>query len=252
MTGVKGLNALVTGGGRGIGAAITTSLSRAGAHVTILGRNETALAARVAAGDANAYFIADISDRAAFSGIMRRIVADRSIDILVNNAGAALSASFLKTDMAQFQFMLDVNLIGPVIAAQEVLPGMIDRGFGRIVNIASTASLKGYPYVSAYVAAKHAILGVTRSMALETARTGVTVNAVCPGFTDTDLVSASIETIVARTGRTPEQARAELAKSNPMGRLVAPAEVADAVCWLAGRETGAVTGTALPVAGGEQ
>jgi 3-hydroxybutyrate dehydrogenase len=252
MQGVAGLNAIVTGGGRGIGAAIAATLSRAGARVTILGRNATALASRVAAGEAADYFVADISDRADFADVLRRIVADRGMDILVNNAGAALSASFLKTDMTQFQFLLDINLMGPVTAMQKVLPGMIDRKFGRIINIASTAALKGYPYVSAYVAAKHALLGVTRTLALETARTGVTVNAVCPGFTDTDLVAASIETIIAKTGRTQEQARAELAKSNPMGRLVAPAEVADAVCWLAGRDTGAVTGVALAVSGGEQ
>jgi NAD(P)-dependent dehydrogenase (short-subunit alcohol dehydrogenase family) len=128
---------------------------------------------------------------------------------------------------------------------------MIARKFGRIVNIASTAALKGYPYVGAYVAAKHALLGLTRTLALELARTGVTANAVCPGFTDTDMVSASVNTIVAKTGRTLEAARAELTRTNPMGRLIAPEEVADAVCFLARRESGSITGSAIAVAGGE-
>jgi NAD(P)-dependent dehydrogenase (short-subunit alcohol dehydrogenase family) len=147
--------------------------------------------------------------------------------------------------------MLDVNLLGPVIATQALVPGMVARKFGRIINIASTAALKGYPYVSAYVAAKHGLLGLTRSLAVELARTGVTANAVCPGFTDTDMVDASVQTIVAKTGRTPEAVRAELTKSNPMGRMIAPDEVADAVCFLARRESGAITGSAIAVAGGE-
>lgn len=251
MSEFAGLSALVTGGGRGIGAAIAAALTRQGAHVTILGRDETALAARVQAGDAAAHVRADITDASAFEDIMRGIAAERSIDILVNNAGAAVSAPFLKTGNADFQRMLDVNLMGPVIATRALLPGMVARRFGRIVSIASTAALKGYPYVSAYVASKHALLGFTRALALETAKTGVTANAVCPGFTDTDMVESSVKTIVAKTGRTPEAARAELAGANPMGRLIAPEEVADAVCFLARRESGSITGTAVAVAGGE-
>jgi NAD(P)-dependent dehydrogenase (short-subunit alcohol dehydrogenase family) len=178
-------------------------------------------------------------------------IAGRPIDILVNNAGTALSAPFLKTSNADFQRMLDVHLLGPVVAARALLPGMVVRKFGRIINIASTAALKGYPYTSAYGAAKHGLLGLTRALATELASTGVTVNAVCPGFTDTDMARASIETIVAKTGRTPEAARAELTRTNPMGRMIAPEEVADAVCFLARRESGAITGTAITVAGGE-
>jgi 3-hydroxybutyrate dehydrogenase len=251
MSEFAGLNAVVTGGGRGIGAAIAAALTRGGAHVTILGRGESALAARVQAGDAAAYVRADVADAPGFEAIMTKIAADAAIDILVNNAGAAISAPFLKTSNSDFHHMLDVNLMGPVIAARAILPGMIARKFGRVINIASTAALKGYPYVSAYVAAKHALLGLTRTLALELAKTGVTANAVCPGFTDTDMVSASVEKIAAKTGRTSEAARAELTRTNPMGRLIAPEEVADAVCFLARRESGSITGSAIAVAGGE-
>jgi NAD(P)-dependent dehydrogenase (short-subunit alcohol dehydrogenase family) len=251
MAEFAGLSALVTGGGRGIGAAIAAALTRQGAHVTILGRDESALAMRVQAGDAATYIRADVTDVSAFEEIMRGIAVERSIDVLVNNAGAAVSAPFLKTGNADFGRMLDVNLMGPVIATRALLPGMMARRFGRIVSIASTAALKGYPYVSAYVASKHALLGFTRALALETVKTGVTANAVCPGFTDTDMVESSVKTIVAKTGRTPEAARAELASANPMGRLIAPEEVADAVCFLARRESGSITGTAMAIAGGE-
>jgi len=250
MAELKGLNALVTGGGRGIGAAIAAALTREGVRVTILGRNAETLKASTGRGDAAAYIVADVTDASTFEKTMTEI-AGRPIDILVNNAGTALSAPFLKTSNADFQRMLDVHLLGPVVAARALLPGMVVRKFGRIINIASTAALKGYPYTSAYGAAKHGLLGLTRALATELASTGVTVNAVCPGFTDTDMARASIETIVAKTGRTPEAARAELTRTNPMGRMIAPEEVADAVCFLARRESGAITGTAITVAGGE-
>ena len=251
MSELAGLNALVTGGGRGIGAAIAAALTAKSARVTVLGRDEAALAARIQAKEAAAYILADVTDPSGFEAVMTRIAAEGAVDILVNNAGAALSAPFLKTSNADFQRMLEVNLLGPVIAARAVLPGMIARKFGRVVNIASTAALKGYPYISAYAASKHALLGLTRTLALELAKTGVTANAVCPGFTDTDMASASVERIVAKTGRTEEAARAELTRTNPMGRLIAPEEVADAVCFLARRESGSITGSAIAVAGGE-
>ena len=147
--------------------------------------------------------------------------------------------------------MLALNLESVVTATRTVLPGMVERGFGRIVSVASTAGLKGYAYVSAYCAAKHAVVGLTRALAAEVARSGVTVNAVCPGYTDTDLVRDSVDRIAAKTGRTAEEALSILTRANPQGRLVAPREVADAVVWLCGREAGAVTGQAIAVAGGE-
>ena len=173
------------------------------------------------------------------------------IDILVANAGAAESAPFLKSDAALFQRMMDVNFMGVVHAVHAVLPDMVARKQGRIVAVASTAGLKGYGYVSAYVAAKHAVVGLVRSLALEVATKNVTVNAVCPGFTETDLLEDSIDNIMSKTGRTREQAIAELAKHNPQGRLVKPEEVADAVLWLCGAGAGSITGQSIAVAGGE-
>jgi NAD(P)-dependent dehydrogenase (short-subunit alcohol dehydrogenase family) len=244
-------HALVTGGGRGIGRAIAAGLSRAGATVTVLGRNRSALDDAVASGDAHAVVVADVADRASVNVAIAEAAARQPIDILIANAGAADSAPFAKSDAAMFQRMFDVNVMGVVHAVQAVLPGMKARGSGRIVAIASTAGLKGYAYVSAYSAAKHAVVGLVRSLALEVASSGITVNAVCPGFTDTDLVAASIDNIMSKTGRSREQAVAELAKHNPQGKLVTPAEVADCVLWLCGDGASAVTGQAIAVAGGE-
>jgi 3-hydroxybutyrate dehydrogenase len=244
-------HALVTGGGRGIGREIASAFMQAGATVTVLGRNRETLEAAVAAGAAHFAVVADVADQAAINAAVAGASARQPIDILVANAGIAESAPFAKSDAALFQRMMDVNFMGVVHAAQAVLPSMRERRHGRIVAVASTAGLKGYAYVSAYSAAKHAVVGLVRSLALELATTGVTVNAVCPGFTDTDLVAGSIDTIMKKTGRSHEQAVAELAKHNPQGRLITPAEVADTVLWLCGEGAGAITGQAIAVAGGE-
>ena len=244
-------HALVTGGGRGIGREIASALMQAGATVTVLGRNRETLEAAVAAGAAHFAVVADVADQAAINATVAEASARQPIDILVANAGIAESSPFAKSDAALFQRMMDVNFMGVVHAAQAVLPSMRERRHGRIVAVASTAGLKGYAYVSAYSAAKHAVVGLVRSLALELATTGVTVNAVCPGFTDTDLVAGSIDTIMKKTGRSHEQAVAELAKHTPQGRLITPAEVADTVLWLCGEGAGAITGQAIAVAGGE-
>jgi 3-hydroxybutyrate dehydrogenase len=252
MSGLSGSrHALVTGGGRGIGRAIAAHLSRAGATVTVLGRNRATLDDVVAAGLAHAAVVADVADQPALNAAIAAAAARQPIDILIANAGAAVSAPFAKSDAALFRQMMDVNFMGVVHATHAVLPVMKARRHGRIVAIASTAGLKGYAYVSAYTAAKHAVIGLVRSLALELATSGVTVNAVCPGFTDTDLVAASIDAIMDKTGRSREQALAELAKHNPQGRLVTPEEVADAVLWLCGEAASSITGQAIAVAGGE-
>ena len=244
-------HALVTGGGRGIGRAIAASLVGVGATVTVLGRNAAVLEEVVSAGAAHFAAVADVSNELSLKAAIAEASARKPIDILIANAGSAESAPFAKSDAALFARMMDVNFMGVVHAIQGVLPGMKDRPYGRIVAIASTAGLKGYAYVSAYSAAKHAVVGLVRSLALELAATRVTVNAVCPGFTDTDLVAGSIENIMKKTGRSREQAISELAKHNPQGRLVTPAEVADTVLWLCGEGAGAITGQAIAVAGGE-
>jgi 3-hydroxybutyrate dehydrogenase len=243
-----GLEAVVTGGGRGIGRAVAMALTEAGARVTVLGRSEQPLAALVEAGHASAYAVADVTDEAALT---RALQALPRCDILINVAGGVETAPFLKTDGGLLRRMLALNLESVATATRAVLPGMVERGFGRVVSVASTAGLKGYAYVSAYCAAKHAVVGLTRALAVEVARSGVTVNAVCPGYTDTDLVRESIDRIAAKTGRTAQQALSALTRANPQGRLVTPEEVADAVVWLCGREAGAVTGQAIAVAGGE-
>jgi NAD(P)-dependent dehydrogenase (short-subunit alcohol dehydrogenase family) len=195
--------------------------------------------------------VADVADGASLQGTLARLAERAPVDLLIANAGSAVSAPFLKSDGALFQRMFDVNVMGVVNAAQAVLKPMQERGFGRIVAVASTAGLKGYPYVSAYCAAKHAVVGFVRALALETATSGVTVNAVCPGFTDTDLVAESLNRIVAKTGRSREDALAEFVKHNPQGRLIDPKEVADAVLWLCSDGARSVTGQAIAVAGGE-
>lgn len=256
---LAGKHALVTGGGRGIGAAIARRLLADGVSVTLLGRDAAtldatvaALRAQVAAGAALGAVRADITDAAsvadAFAGATQ---ARGAITLLVNNAGQAHSAPFGKTDLALWQRMLDVNLTGTFLCTQAALPAMLADGWGRIVNVASTAGLTGYGYVSAYCAAKHGVIGLTRALALELAAKGITVNAVCPGYTETDIVRDAVANIVGKTGRTEAQARAELAARNPQRRLVQPDEVADAVAWLCRSSASAITGQSLPVAGGE-
>jgi 3-hydroxybutyrate dehydrogenase len=244
-------HALVTGGGRGIGRAVASALVQAGATVTVLGRHRATLDEAIAAGAAHFAGVADVADQTAVNAAVAEASARQPIDILIANAGAAESAPFAKSDAALFRRMMDVNFMGVVHAVQAALPAMKDRPHGRIVAVASTAGLKGYAYVSAYSAAKHAVVGLVRSLALELASTRVTVNAVCPGFTDTDLLAGSIDNIMKKTGRSHEQAVAELARHNPQGRLVTPAEVADTVLWLCGEGAGAITGQAIAVAGGE-
>src|ERR1700760_2916703 len=247
----RSAHALVTGGGRGIGRAIASQLARAGATVTVLGRNRATLDDAIAAGDAHFADVADVTDQAAIGAAIAKAAARQPIDILVANAGIAESAPFAKSDAALFKRMIDVNLMGVVYAVQAALPSMRKQPHGRIVAISSTAGLKGYSYVSAYSAAKHAVIGLVRSLALELANTHITVNAVCPGFTETDLLTGSIDNIMSKTGRSREQAVAELAKHNPQGRLIKPSEVADSVMWLCGEGAGAITGQAIAIAGGE-
>ena len=247
----RSCHALVTGGGRGIGRAIATALAQAGATVTVLGRNRTTLDQAVAAGDAHFVAVADVADQAAVNAAIAEAAGRQPIDILIANAGIAESAPFAKSDAALFRRMMDVDFMGVVHCAQAVLPAMKDRRYGRIVAVASTAGLKGYAYASAYSAAKHAVVGLVRSLALELASTQLTVNAVCPGFTDTDLLAGSIDNIMNKTGRGRDQAVADLSRHNPQGRLVAPTEVADTVLWLCGEGAGAITGQAIAVAGGE-
>jgi NAD(P)-dependent dehydrogenase (short-subunit alcohol dehydrogenase family) len=173
------------------------------------------------------------------------------VSILINNAGQASSAPLLKTDAALWQQMLSVNLTGTFVCSQAALPAMLRSGWGRIVNVASTAGLAGYAYVAAYCAAKHGVIGLTKALALEVAKKGITVNAVCPGYTETEILRESIANVIAKTGRSEADARAEFAKGNPQGRIVQPHEVADGVLWLCGDGAGAITGQSISVSGGE-
>ncbi len=241
------LTAVITGGAKGIGLAIARRLCADGAAIALVGRDAVAL--EQAAGPLGArHAVADVTDPAA---LRDAIGSFGRCDILVNNAGAAISKPFAKHELRDFQAMLEVNLLSAVISCQAVLPGMRAQRFGRIINISSTAGLKGYPYVAAYVASKHALVGLTRALAVETIKDGVTVNAICPGFTDTDMVARAATSIAAITGRSPDNARAALASSNPAGRLVLPEEVAEAVAFLCQRGASAMTGQAIAVACGE-
>jgi len=242
-------HALVTGGGSGIGAAVARIFRDKGATVTIVGRNEERL---VATADELGvrWHVADVTDaRSVADAVSGAEKASGPIDILVNNAGAAEAMPFAKMDEAHWSAMIDVNLTGVFHCSRAVIGAMLARGDGTIVNVASTAGLAGYAYVAAYCAAKHGVIGLTRALAQEFATRGITVNAVCPGYTDTEIVSRTLDKIVEATGRSREEALEEIVGSNPQGRLVRPDEVADTVAWLCRQRS--MNGQAIAVAGGE-
>lgn len=247
---LEGRHALVTGGGSGVGAAIARALAGAGARVTIAGRNAAALAA--VASDGMGVVTGDVT-RPEEVRAMFAAAADHwgPPAIVVANAGAAASRPFLQTSPEDFAGQIALNLGGVFATWQAGLGPMVAAGWGRLVAVASTAGLKGYPYVTAYCAAKHGVIGLARSLALETARTGVTVNAVCPGYTRTPMLERSLDTIMAKTGRSRAEAEAPLLAANPQGRFIEPEEVAVAVLWLCGPGAESVTGQAISVSGGE-
>ena len=253
---LAGRHALVTGAGRGIGAAIAHRLAVDGATLTLLARGRDSLQALAEALPTTAHarvLVCDVADAEAVAQAWRTLQEEgaAAVDILVNNAGQAASAPFTRTSDDLWQRMLAVNLNGTFHCARAALPAMLAAGWGRVVNVASTAGQRGYAYVAAYAAAKHGVIGLTRSLALEVAAKGITVNAVCPGFTETDLLRESLANVVAATGRDTASARAEFTRHNPQGRLVQAEEVADAVAWLCTPAARSINGQAISVSGGE-
>ena len=249
MSWFAGQHAVVTGGGSGIGAAIAKAMTEAGSRVTLMGRNDAKLKDKAAELGTD-FQVADVTDRdqvaTAFAAAEKQ---NGTVTILVNNAGAAEAAPFGKMDDDLWDRTIAVNLNGVYNCTKAAITAMAEAGSGRVVNIASTAALKGYAYVSAYCAAKHGVIGLTRALALEYANKGVTVNAVCPGYTNTEIIEQAIDKIVAATGRSRDEALAEMVKVNPQRRLIEPEEVAATVMWICQQES--ITGQSIAVAGGE-
>lgn len=255
-----GRHILVTGAGSGIGAAIARKFVEQGGNVTLAGRRHEPLASLAAELDQTAgrksCFVAsgfDVTDAQAIrSGLQEAQASFGAVSILINNAGEAPSAPFEKTTEEMWARVISVDLTGVFQVTQAALSDVQSAGgHGRIINIASTAGLTGYAYVSAYCAAKHGVIGLTRALALEMATKGVTVNAVCPGFTDTPIIRDAIAKIMKKTGRSEEEALAHFVQSNPQKRLIRPEEVAHTVLWLASADAASINGQAIVVAGGE-
>jgi NAD(P)-dependent dehydrogenase (short-subunit alcohol dehydrogenase family) len=252
---LAGLHAVVTGASRGIGAVIAAALVAEGVKVSLLGRDAGTLqrVAEELGGDERARAITtDVTDSASVQSAFT--VARGSfgpVQLLINNAGQAASAKFTDTDEALWNRLFAVNLHGTFLCSRQAVPDMLHAGFGRIVNVASIAGLRGGAYISAYVSSKHAVIGLTRSLALEYATRNITVNAVCPGYVDTDIVKSAIATIRSKTGRSEEEALAALVATNPQRRLIEPREVADTVMWLCRPGSESVTGQSIVLAGGE-
>lgn len=246
---LNGQHAIVTGGARGIGAAISTALAQAGAHVTIMGRDKAVLVHHARSlGSKVVPIECDVTDEKSIADAFAKA---GSAQILVNNAGQAKSEKFVNTKRELWDRMLAVNLTSTYLCTSQALPAMLKAGHGRIVNIASTAGVRGAPRMTAYAAAKHGVVGLTQSLALETAKFGITVNAVCPGYTDTDMTEQGVVELMEAKNISRDEARGMILRVIPRGVMTTPEEVAATVLWLCSPQSSGVTGQAIVVAGGE-
>lgn len=239
--------ALVTGGSRGIGEAIARRLAVEGLDVVVTGRDRAKLE-QVATAVGGAFIVCDLAEESAQDALLSEVGA---VDVLVNNAGLAKSAPLAKVEDADWDYMMAINARAPFRLCRALAPAMVERGWGRIINIASNAGLCGYRYSAVYCASKHALVGLTRALAVDLAKTGVTINAVCPGWTDTDLATEAVERIARKTGRSREEARGALAQMTPQNRMIEPDEVAHLVASLVAEEARGVHGQSLVVDGGQ-
>lgn len=246
---LQGQHAVVTGGGKGIGESIARKLADLGAKLTLMGRHKDTLDAVASSLPEAQSVVCDVSDEANVkSAFAQAVESFGPVSILVNNAGIAGSSPFARTTLDQFQKIMDVNVTGTFLCTREVLPAMLESKTGRIVNIASTAGLEGNAYIAPYSASKHAMVGMTKSLAKEVLGTAITVNAICPGYTDTEMAQLAVDTAVSKTGKSLEEARAMIAQQNPQKRIIHPDEVAEMVAWLCLGNSSGITGQAIMIA----